>query len=61
MHQNNLDFELAESVGTYFQLDSRQMNVISDEVKNAVGQWNILASELGISRSEQELMSGAFR
>ncbi len=60
MDSNDLDFELAKSVGVYFKLDIAQMNAILSEVKNAVINWQTIANDIGISRNEQELMSGAF-
>lgn len=60
--QNNaLDFELARSVGEYFQLGVAEMNTIITDVKKAVSGWKKIAQKTGISRVEQELMSGAFR
>jgi serine/threonine-protein kinase HipA len=58
---NSLDFDLAKSVGEYFQLDEIQMNEILGEVKQTVSTWQDIAYELGISRAEQELMQSAFR
>ena len=58
---NTLDFELAKSVGDYFQLSNREMDKITDEVTSVVKQWQKTAHEIGISRQEQELMHGAFR
>ena len=60
-YNNALDFELAKSVGEYFQLRDAEMNNIIAEVKAAVSGWKNAAREIGISRAEQELMSGAFR
>jgi serine/threonine-protein kinase HipA len=60
-HNNALDFELAKSVGEYFQLREAEMNTIITEVKTAVSGWKNVAQEIGILRVEQELMSGAFR
>lgn len=60
-HNNALDFQLAQSVGEYFQLRVADMNTIIAEVKAAVSGWQSIAREMGISRAEQELMSGAFR
>jgi serine/threonine-protein kinase HipA len=60
-HNNALDFELAKSVGEYFQLSAAEMNTIITEVKTAVSSWKNVAREMGISRAEQELMSAAFR
>jgi len=60
-HNSALDFELAKSVGEYFQLREAEMNTIITEIKTAVSGWKNVAQEIGISRVEQELMSGAFR
>lgn len=60
-HNNALDFELAKSVGEYFQLSDAEMNTIITEVKTAVSGWKNVVQEIGISRAEQELMSAAFR
>nr|WP_199078083.1 HipA domain-containing protein [Pedobacter sp. ASV19] len=61
MDNNALDFELAKSVGHFFQLNGDQMDQILHEVVTAVKDWRVLASKLGISRAEQETMSPAFR
>jgi serine/threonine-protein kinase HipA len=58
---NSLDFELAKSVGSYFQLDNKQIDVILTEVKSAVSQWKNIAQDIGVSRQEQQLMESAFR
>lgn len=57
---NALDFEVAKSVGEYFRLNNNQMETIIQEVKTGVCQWKTIAKEIGISRSEQELMEKAF-
>jgi serine/threonine-protein kinase HipA len=59
-NNNALDFELAKSVGEYFRLNNNQMEVIIKEVLSVVSQWKTIAKEIGVSRSEIELMSGAF-
>ena len=61
MDNNDLDIELAKSVGKYFRLNNTAMNNSIEEVKLAVKQWKILANEIGISKFEQEIMSGAFK
>lgn len=61
MESNVLDFELAKSVGEYFQLTHREMNAILKEVKESVKTWRNLAKQLKISRQEYEMMSLAFR
>jgi serine/threonine-protein kinase HipA len=55
-----LSFELAKSVGAYFQLNDRQMNNIIDEVRRVTLNWKKIADQIGISRSEQDVMSKAF-
>ncbi len=60
-HNNALDIDLAKSVGEYFQLSEIEMNSIHSEVKSVVRGWKKLASKIGISRTEQEVMSAAFK
>ena len=57
---NLLDFELAKSVGEYFQLEEKQMDDVIIEVLNSVVKWKQIAKEIGISRSEIEIMEPAF-
>jgi serine/threonine-protein kinase HipA len=59
-HNNTLDYELAKSVGEYFQLENNEMDCIINEVKKAVSKWKEIAQQIGISRNEQELMKSAF-
>src|SRR5690606_29444450 len=61
MDDNALDFELAKSVGIYFRLIPEQMQSIIKEVVAAVGNWKEIAHTIGIPRTEQELMSKAFK
>lgn len=58
---NELDFELAKSVGEFFQLRNSQMEEILSSVKKSVSNWKKIADEIGIPRKEQELMRSAFR
>jgi serine/threonine-protein kinase HipA len=58
---NDLNFDLAMSVGQYFQLDQSQMDFILNEVKGVVNSWKGIAQQIGISRSELQLMESAFR
>lgn len=58
---NALDFELAKSVGEYFRLNEKQMETTLNEVLSATSNWKTIAKEIGISRSEQELITSAFR
>ena len=61
MDNNELDFELAKSVGEYFRLNETQMNTIIDEVTSVVRNWEEVTNRIGIPRSEQQLMEKAFR
>lgn len=61
MDNNALDFNLAKSVGQFFQLSEDQMDQILHEIVVVVEDWRTLASKLGISRVDQETMSPAFR
>jgi len=61
MNNNALDFNLAKSVGEYFRLYETQMNSIIQEVLASVEGWEYIAKEIGISRTEQELMRAAFK
>ncbi len=59
-HDNTLSFQLARSVGEYFQLNNKQMNEIINEVLTATQNWKTIADKIGIPRGEQELISKAF-
>lgn len=61
LDNNALDLDLVKSVGAYFRLDKKEMNRIIDEVKTIVSGWRKLATESGISRTEQSLMKAAFK
>jgi len=58
---NELDYNLARSVGDYFQLNNTQMDTIIQEVKSSVELWPKIAKQIGIPRNEIEMMVGAFR
>ena len=60
MDDNSLNLELAKSVGVYFRLNESEMNNIILELQDAICNWQNIASEIGISRGEQELMKTAF-
>lgn len=60
LHNNARDYDLAYSVGAYFQLNKRQMDQILMEVTRAVTGWEKIAANLGITRTERELMAPAF-
>ena len=54
MDNNALDFDLARSVGDFFQLTKMEMDLIINEVTSAVKDWKNLAQKIGISKSEIE-------
>ena len=58
---NALDFDLAKSVGEYFQLQEKQMDDILKEIKGAVKNWKTEATKIGISKAEITLMNAAFK
>ena len=61
LERNDLDFELAVSVGEYFLLNKSQMDSILKEVFSAVKEWKSVAKSLKIPRKEILLMEQAFR
>jgi serine/threonine-protein kinase HipA len=60
MENNNLDFELAKSVGEFFQLSEKKMNKILDEVKNSVNNWKKIALGIDVLKKEIQYMEAAF-
>jgi serine/threonine-protein kinase HipA len=44
----------------FFQLDKITAEKIKEEVMESVIQWAKVATNIGISRSEQQLMASAF-
>lgn len=61
MDDNALNFDLALSVGQYFQLNLPEMKAILEQVKSVVSNWRKVATQIGIAKSEQNLMEAAFR
>ena len=61
MDNSALDFNLAVSVGHFFQLKEYQMSQTIKQVTNVVEGWRDMASSIGISRREQEEMAPAFK
>lgn len=57
---NDLSFDLARSVGEYFDLSLNQMNEIIKDINTVIKDWRQLANNCGINRSEQDLMAAAF-
>lgn len=57
---NSLDYDLAMDVIDFFQLRKEEAETIKDEVLSAVSNWKTVAKNIGINRSEQQLMASAF-
>ena len=57
---NSLDYDLTMDVIDFFQLGKDEAETIKSEVITAVSNWETMAKEIGISRSEQQLMAAAF-
>lgn len=57
---NSLDPELALSVATFFRLAASDAEKILENMIGQVAQWHTIAGKHGMSRREQENMSGAF-
>ena len=57
---NALSFELAKSVGEFFQLNNEQMDKIIYEVTGVTKDWKKVADKIGISRTAQKFMMKAF-
>ena len=60
-NNNALEFDLAKSVGEYFQLKEKQMDDILKEIKGVVKNWKTEATKIGISKAEITLMNAAFK
>lgn len=58
---NALDFNLAMEVAKFFRLDEERAHRIMREVTDAVKHWRSIAKKYGISNTECELKSRAFR
>ena len=58
---NAQELDLAIEVAPYFRVSEKRASEIIQKVKASVGQWNTVAEKQGISRTEREGMSAAFR
>ena len=56
-----LDLDLAMSVAEYFRLTAKEAQSVRSQVLEAVRSWEKTAKQIGISRSEIEIMQPAFR
>lgn len=57
---NALDFDLAISSAPYYGIDKSEALSLVKHCKSVCSNWRARASQVGISRSEQETMSPAF-
>jgi serine/threonine-protein kinase HipA len=57
---NSLDLDLARSVAPYFRVNAARAQEIISQISEAVRDWRRIASELRISKSEQNDMENAF-
>ena len=60
-NSGTLDFDLSLSVSEYFRLNPKEAQVILRKVIQAVSNWEKIAKQIGIPRSEIETMRPAFR
>jgi serine/threonine-protein kinase HipA len=60
LESNALDFSLAVEVAEYFRVSEEEAKEIIEQTRKEVSNWQKLAEEFGISRSEQERMAKAF-
>jgi len=58
---NSLDFDLALSVIQHFRIEKDYANQVMEEIKAIVRTWKDVAKKYGLSPTEQEYMSSAFR
>ena len=57
----NLDYNLAREVAPYFGIAPSDANRIIKKTNDVVSKWQKVATDIGISRSEQEFIATAFR
>lgn len=58
---NSLSLDLAMSVAPYFRVTQARAKKIAHEIQLVKTQWNKFAVDAGLSKTEQEKMSEAFR
>jgi serine/threonine-protein kinase HipA len=58
---NAQELDLAIEVAPYFRVSEKRASEIIEKVKASVGQWNSIAEKQGISRTERDRLSNAFR
>ena len=58
---NSLNLDLAKEVAPYFRVSDKRAGEIVDAITKSVGGWSKAAEKIGISKSDREIMSKAFR
>lgn len=58
---NALDFDLVKSVAKDFRVSPTIADEIIDKIKKTVSEWDKIAENFGISRSERQRMEKAFK
>ena len=58
---NSLNIDLAYHVAPHFRVSSSKADAIVAMARDAVSDWKQVATDIGISRRELELMSHAFQ
>jgi len=58
---NSLDLNLALEVSEYFRINSTNADKIIQTIRKEVKKWRSIASRLGISKYDQDMMSNAFK
>jgi serine/threonine-protein kinase HipA len=59
--ENALEIDLVMEVAPYFRVPNTQANTIKNKVIEAVRGWRKISAEMNIPRSEQEIISTAFK
>lgn len=57
---NSLDTELALEVAEFFRLDTTKAKETITNIKKSIKNWRKIATQYGLSKREQDLMSAAF-
>lgn len=57
---NSLDTELALEVAEFFRLDTATAKETMNDIKKSIKNWRKIATQYGLSKREQDLMSAAF-
>jgi len=52
---------LVKEVAEYFRINTKESDETIAFITSVVKRWRSIATDIGISKSEQELMSNAFR